>query len=109
MGPPGQPCFGSCHASGSFAFGGTAYDPNGQEASSVQVGVKLASGEFYSAFSGSNGNFFSQGSGVNLAGADIRARDANGEKQMPVTSTSSGDCNGCHDGSGSTHLRITAP
>jgi hypothetical protein len=109
QGPPGQSCFGSCHTSNDFAFGGTVYDSTGKGLSNVQVGVKLSSGEFYSAFSGSNGNFYYQKSGVSLAGADIRARDANGEKQMPVTSTSSGDCNGCHDGSGSTHLRITAP
>jgi hypothetical protein len=109
QGPPGQSCFGSCHTSNDFAFGGTVYDSTGKGLSSVEIGVKLTSGEFYSAFSGSNGNFYYQKSGVNLAGADIRARDANGEKQMPVTSTSSGDCNGCHDGSGATHLHITAP
>jgi hypothetical protein len=106
QGPPGESCFGSCHTSNDFAFGGTVYDSTGKGLSSVQVGVKLTSGKFYSAFSGSNGNFYYQAAGADLAGADIRARDANGEKQMPATSKSSGDCNGCHDGS--TDPRIAA-
>jgi hypothetical protein len=104
---PGKNCLSSCHNHG-FAFGGTVYDANGNGLDSVEVGVKLTTGDFYSVFSGlATGNFFYQGSGLNLAGADIRVRDANGEKQMPTTSTSSGACNGCHDGT--TNPRITAP
>ena len=103
---PGLNCMSSCHNHG-FAFGGTVYDSSGKGLSSVQVGIKLTNGQFYSVFSGSNGNFYYAGSGLNLAGADIRVRDTNGESQMPITSTSSGACNGCHDGSASP--RITAP
>ena len=104
---PGKNCLSSCHNHG-FAFGGTVYDSSGNPLDSVEVGVKLTNGQFYSVFSGIvTGNFFYEGSGLNLAGADIRVRDANGERQMPITSTSSGACNGCHDGS--TNPRITAP
>jgi hypothetical protein len=103
---PGRDCLSSCHNHG-FAFGGTVYDSSGTGLSSVQVGIKLTSGQFYSVFSGSNGNFYYSGSGLNLAGADIRVRDANGERQMPTTSTSSGGCNSCHDGSAT--QRILAP
>jgi hypothetical protein len=102
----GKNCMSSCHNHG-FAFGGTVYNSSGKGLSSVQVGVKLTNGQFYSVFSGSSGNFYYSGSGLNLAGADIRVRDANGEKQMPVDSQSSGACNSCHDGS--TNPRITAP
>jgi hypothetical protein len=104
---PGKNCLSSCHNHG-FAFAGTVYDSSGNGVDSVEVGVKLTSGEFYSVYSGVvTGNFFYEGSGLNLAGADIRVRDANGEKQMPINSQSSGACNGCHDGT--TNPRITAP
>jgi hypothetical protein len=103
---PGQNCMSSCHNHG-FAFGGTVYDSTSKGLSSVQVGIKLTNGQFYSVFSGSNGNFYYSGSGLNLAGADIRVRDANGETQMPISSSSSGACNSCHDGSA--NPRITAP
>jgi hypothetical protein len=96
----------SCHDHG-FAFAGTVYDSSGKGLSSVEVGVKLTNGQFYSVFSGSTGNFFYQDSGLNLAGADIRVRDANGEKKMPTTSTASGACNGCHNGSA--NPRVSAP
>ena len=101
----GRDCMSSCHNHG-FAFAGTVYDSTGKALSSVQVGVKLTSGQFYSVFSGSDGNFYSQGSTINLAGADIRVRDANGERQMPTPSTSGG-CNSCHDGSA--NPRVSAP
>jgi hypothetical protein len=104
---PGKNCLSSCHNHG-FAFGGTVYDSSGNGVDSVEVGVKLTNGQFYSVYSGVvTGNFFYEGSGLSLAGADIRVRDANGEKQMPVSSKSSGACNGCHDGT--TNSRITAP
>jgi hypothetical protein len=104
---PGKNCLSSCHNHG-FAFGGTVYDSSGNGVDSVEVGVKLTNGQFYSVYSGVvTGNFFYEGSGLSLAGADIRVRDANGEKQMPVSSKSSGACNGCHDGT--TNPRITAP
>ena len=102
----GLNCLSSCHSHG-FAFGGTVYDAAGKETAGVQIGIKLASGQFYSVFSGTTGNFYTKGSGVNLAGADIRVRDANGERQMPITPTSTGACNGCHDGSA--NPRISAP
>jgi hypothetical protein len=101
----GRDCMSSCHNHG-FAFAGTVYDPSGKALSSVQVGVKLTSGQFYSVFSGSDGNFYYQGSTLNLAGADIRVRDVNGERQMPTPSTSGG-CNSCHDGSA--NPRVSAP
>ncbi len=104
---PGLNCLSSCHNHG-FAFAGTVYDSSGKGLDSVEVGVKLTNGQFYSVFSGiATGNFFYEGSGLNLAGADIRVRDASGEKQMPVNSKSSGACNSCHDGS--TNPRIAAP
>lgn len=96
----------SCHNHG-FAFGGTVYDSSGKPKSQVEIGVKLASGQFISVFSGSDGNFHYSGSGLNLAGADIRARDSAGEAQMPVNSMSSGGCNSCHTGAGTP--RVTAP
>jgi hypothetical protein len=102
----GRDCMSSCHKHG-FAFAGTVYDSGGKALSSVQVGVKLTSGQFYSVFSGSDGNFYYQGSTLNLAGADIRVRDANGEKQMPTPSTSTVACNSCHDGSA--NPRVSAP
>lgn len=95
----GQDCMSSCHNHG-FALGGTVYDSSGKPKSQVQIGIKLTSGQFISVFSGSDGNFYYRGSGLNLAGADIRVRDANGESQMPVNSASSGACNSCHTGSG---------
>ena len=102
---PGQNCLSSCHNHG-FAFAGTVYDSTGKGVASVEVGVKLTTGAFYSVFSGaSTGNFFYTGSALNLAGADIRVRNGNGEKQMPVTSNSTGACNSCHDGT--TNPRIT--
>lgn len=104
---PGQNCLSSCHNHG-FAFAGTVYDSAGKGVASVEVGVKLATGSFYSVFSGaSTGNFFYTGPALNLAGADIRVRNGNGEKQMPVSSSSTGACNSCHDGT--TNPRITAP
>jgi hypothetical protein len=104
---PGLNCLSSCHNHG-FAFAGTVYDSTGAGVDSVEVGVKLTTGAFYSAFSGvGTGNFFYENSALNLAGADIRVRNANGEKQMPVNSKSTGACNGCHDGT--TNSRITAP
>jgi hypothetical protein len=104
---PGLNCLSSCHNHG-FAFAGTVYDSTGTGVDSVEVGVKLTTGSFYSAFSGvGTGNFFYENSALNLAGADIRVRNANGEKQMPINSKSTGACNGCHDGT--TNARITAP
>jgi len=102
----GQDCMSSCHNHG-FAFGGTVYDSSGKPKSQVQIGVKLTNGQFVSVFSGSDGNFHYSGSGLNLAGADIRVRDSNGESQMPVNSASSGACNSCHTGMGTP--RISAP
>jgi hypothetical protein len=104
----GKNCLSSCHNHG-FSFAGTVYDAvSGNGVDSVEVGVKLTNGQFYSVFSGAvTGNFFYEGSTLNLAGADIRVRNANGENQMPTNSKSTGACNGCHDGS--TNPRITAP
>jgi hypothetical protein len=104
---PGKDCLSSCHNHG-FAFGGTVYDSSGNPLDSVEVGVKLTNGQFYSVFSGIvTGNFFYEGASLTLAGADIRVRDANGEKQMPISTKSSGACNSCHNGT--TNPRITAP
>ena len=102
----GQDCMSSCHSHG-FKFGGTVYDSSGKPKSQVEIGIKPTSGAFVSVFSGSDGNFHYSGAALNLAGADIRTRDSNGESQMPVTSTSSGACNSCHTGSGTP--RISAP
>jgi hypothetical protein len=104
---PGKNCLSSCHDHG-FAFAGTVYDSSGKGVDSVEIGVKLTTGDFYSVFSGiGTGNFLYSGNTMNLAGADIRVRDANGEKQMPINTKSTGACNGCHDGT--TNPRITAP
>jgi hypothetical protein len=102
----GMDCMSSCHNHG-FAFGGTVYDSSGKPKSQAQIGVKLTGGQFISVFSGSDGNFYYSGSGLNLAGADIRVRDSNGESAMPPTATSSGACNSCHTGTGTP--RIAAP
>jgi hypothetical protein len=102
----GQDCMSSCHRHG-FAFGGTVYDSSGKPKSQAQIGIKLTNGQFVSVFSGGDGNFHYSGSGLNIAGADIRVRDANGESQMPMNPTSSGACNSCHTGTGTP--RISAP
>ena len=104
----GQDCMSSCHNHG-FALGGTVYDSSGKPKSQVEIGVKLTSGQFISVFSGSDGNFHYSGSGLNLASADIRVRDATGESQMPVNSASSGACNSCHTGTTTGTPRISAP
>ena len=102
----GQDCMSSCHNHG-FTFGGTVYDSSGKTKSQVEIGIKPTGGAFVSVFSGSDGNFHYSGAALNLASADIRIRDSNGEAQMPATSTSSGACNSCHTGSGTP--RISAP
>ena len=103
----GQDCMSSCHGHG-FAFGGTVYDSSGKPKSQVEIGIKPTSGSFVSVFSGGDGNFHYSGSGLNLAGADIRVRDSNGESQMPVNAASAGGCNSCHTG-GTGTARISAP
>jgi len=102
----GQDCMSSCHKHG-FAFGGTVYDSSGKPKPQVEIGIKPTGGQFVSVFSGGDGNFHYSGSGLNLAGADIRVRDSSGESQMPVNASSSGGCNSCHTGTGT--ARITAP
>ena len=103
----GQDCMSSCHRHG-FAFGGTVYDSSGKPKPQVEIGIKPTSGSFVSVFSGADGNFHYSGTGLNLAGADIRVRDSNGESQMPVNPSSAGGCNSCHTG-GTGTARITAP
>jgi len=104
----GQDCMSSCHNHG-FAFGGTVYDSSGKPKSQVEIGIKPTNGQFVSVFSGGDGNFHYSGMGLNLAGADIRIRDSNGESQMPVNPSSSGGCNSCHTGTATGSPRIAAP
>jgi cytochrome c553 len=61
----------------------------------------------YTAYSGTNGNFYLRTAAtINWAKAEVRIRNANGEKIM-TGATPAAACNSCHTGTGTP--RITAP
>ena len=95
----GQACM-PCHQSmRPFLFGGTVYQSGGfTGAANVQVGV-LSGGVLYTAYSGTNGNFWVSGTGsIDWANAQVRIRTANGEIIKPATADNGPDCNSCHTG-----------
>ena len=102
---PGTDCSGAgCHgpggAGGEFVLGGTVYQADGATpAANVQVGIDDGVASYY-VYSGANGNFWVTGSStaVTWANAEVRIRNANGEKSMGPTSPGAW-CNnaGCHE------------
>jgi hypothetical protein len=105
----GESCL-SCHTGAGEApawlFGGTLYNASGTSGQAhVEVGIRDGV-QFYSAFSGENGNVWApQGSSsINWDNAEIRLRNAGGETLMP-SKGDNGDCNHCHD----SKLRIIVP
>lgn len=101
----GAACLASCH-SHNFQAGGTIYQSNGTTAAgNIQVGV-IMNGTLFTAYSGSQGNFFFPISGtLNWATAQIAIRSATGTAVHPATSGLSGNCNSCHNSSN----RIVVP
>lgn len=97
----GKNCM-SCHTGGgapAWLFAGTMHKADGTTAAPhVEVGIK-SGGKLYTAYSGANGNFFlAKGSNtIDFATAEIRIRNATGEKSM-VSKTAVAGCNSCHTG-----------
>ncbi len=106
----GRDCL-TCHTGTSQAprwyFAGTVYKAGGTSpAPNVQIGVNDGT-NLYTAYSGTNGNFYLRTTAtVNWASAQVRIRNANGEKLM-IGATPAAACNSCHTGTGTP--RITAP
>jgi hypothetical protein len=105
----GESCL-SCHTEAGEApawlFGATVYNASGTSGlAHVQVGIRDGV-QFYSAYSGENGNvWIPQGSStINWDNAEIRVR--NGFEEMLMSSRGdNGDCNHCHD----SKFRIVVP
>ncbi|MBI5537806.1 MAG: hypothetical protein HY898_34090 [Deltaproteobacteria bacterium] len=104
----GKDCL-SCHTGQGEAprwlFAGTIYDTSGTTpVAHAEVAVKDPTG-FYSAFSGTNGNFWVPftGTPVDWANAQVRARNSNGEVMMGGVAAAG--CNSCHSAS----MPIKAP
>ena len=93
----GDEC-GSCHAGvgggPAFMFAGTVYISGSTPAPNVEVGVRVG-GQFYSAYSATNGNFWVLGTPIaDWTNAEIRIRNENGEAAMSGEGDNS--CNSCH-------------
>jgi hypothetical protein len=86
-----------------WLYGGTVYTADGRPAR-VEVGISDGR-KFFSAYSGTNGNIWMDrnGASLNWDTAEIRIRNANGERIMH--GVGHGNCNFCHP---SNH-RILAP
>ena len=94
----GKNC-GNCHTGGgapAWSFAGTVYKTGGSTgAPHVEVGVRV-NGATHTTYSGNNGNFFLQpGTTIDFSQAEVRIRNANGEKQM-ITGGGDRWCNSCH-------------
>ncbi len=103
----GDDCMG-CHdsmGSRTWAFGGTVYESDGSTgAPNVQIGI-WDGVNFWSTYSGNNGNFWvpANGPSIDWASAEVRMRNENGEVAME--SEAAAGCNGCH----SDGLALIAP
>ena len=69
-------------------------------AANVEIGI-FAGGVMYTAYSANNGNFWFEGANETISGpewndAEIRIRNGDGELAMSISG--SGDCNACHSG-----------
>jgi hypothetical protein len=99
----GDNCFNAaCHdgtnnEAPKWLFGGTVFKADKTTgAAHVEVGVKDPGG-FYSTYTANNGNFFVDSAAtINWASAEIRIRNANGERKM--NSQANNGCNVCHTG-----------
>jgi hypothetical protein len=94
----GQDCMG-CHANGNgeaprFSFAGTLYDGHGQPVAGAEVRVVDKNGVGASAYTGSNGNFYRQGTPIATPG-QAGARNASATAAMISAVTAPG-CSSCH-------------
>lgn len=111
-GHPGA-CLAGCHEPGgtsalTLAWGGVVYQPGGKKrAANVQVGV--VSGGYKSfVYSRSDGLYWSEDrSSLDWVTADIRIRNANGEKPKLSSDDRNADCDTCHEESGGSAMPLT--
>ncbi len=100
----GKDCLGCHNPNGPaneelWLFGGTVFKADKTTpAPHVQVGVNDGT-QTYTAYTGTNGNFWYAGAGATLdwSKVEIKIRNANGELQMSSAPTG-GSCNSCHTG-----------
>ncbi len=90
----------NCHTGGGapqWEFGGTVYDASGSGVSHVQIGVRDKDG-LLTTYSAENGNFWLPATSppIDWTTAEIRTRNANGEKIMPTGNSAQAGCNSCH-------------
>jgi hypothetical protein len=108
LGHPGNCLNPACHVAGGtavlkLAWGGVVYQADGKtRANNVQVGV--VSGSYRSfVYSRSDGLYWAEGTPPDTAtwdAADIRIRNANGEKPKLLSHTRGADCDSCHKETG---------
>ena len=94
---PGTDC-GSCHTAGEWIFSasGTVVAKGGKVGlPHVQVGIRDGA-KLRTTYSATNGNFWltDNGTSTDFANAEVRIRNAQGEKTMRADA--SGSCNKCH-------------
>ncbi len=107
MGGPSDPGYQmaclSCHGAGTkdtqFLFAGSIYTDvdGGTGAQDIEVRVVDSKGKGTNVYSDTDGNFWATGTSTLSAPARCGARNAVSVQIMP-SSLTSGDCNGCHDG-----------
>jgi hypothetical protein len=96
----GQDCMSSCHNHG-FTFAGTLYNGSGSAVSNAEVRLVDSTGKGISAYSGTNGNFYSSSSWTGPGTVGVRDATNPGIDMVATVSTGVG-CNSCHSSSGST-------
>ncbi|HZU83982.1 MAG TPA: carboxypeptidase-like regulatory domain-containing protein [Polyangiaceae bacterium] len=108
----GKDCM-ACHTSGGneapqFLFGGTIYDGSGNPLAGAEVRVVDKNGKGYSVYSGPEGNFYQNGTGLAVP-ANAGARNAS-SKALMISAVSKPGCNSCHcTGSGCATTPIHLP
>lgn len=92
-------CHNGTTASG-FLFGGTIYTDTGatRGAAGIEVRVVDSTGNGYSAYSDSDGNFWIDNDTAASLPGTSGARDGSGNVQLMIGSTTSPGCNSCHNG-----------
>lgn len=93
-----------------LAWGGIAYKADGSRAGNVQVGVVSGTYKEF-VYSSTDGYYWKEGNpnDVSWSAADIRARNAKGEKVKKTSDDRNGDCDSCHEEKGGSANPLTLP
>jgi hypothetical protein len=92
----------ACHATGAgdaprFSLGGTLYDESGRAVGGAEVRLVDANGRATSAYTGTNGTFYLNGTGFAAPG-NVGVRNATTARDMftPLQASNGGACSSCH-------------